>query len=662
MTVTSVTANQLSQANVQTLSDVQNVTSGFRLDNHEGIYQPTIRGITTGTLCVACGNNVGVYEDGFYDPQPMSLDLQLFNVDNVQVLKGPQGTLFGQNTVGGAVLITTTPPSTQTQGFAEASYGSYHAQQYKVYATTGLSDTVAVDVGAWLKNGDGWVDNVATNNTKFGQYQDWGFHTGMNIDVTDALSFLLRYNHVNVDDPTGIIDVPFVRNGQVLDYGITLPGAIEATQRGTVSADLPIIEQYHSDSYQLTGTLDLAFGTLKSYSQYRKDEMPTWYQSYDYVNLPLLQLNIPDRVTTITQEFLLTSKSGGPLQWDAGAVYYDSTGAYTNVAQQTTGPLIPYTSTGADGRSAAVYGNATYGVLDKLFLSIGLRYTHDEMVDPYWILAGIRTELPALTDNRVTPRVSIRYAITASSSLYATYASGYKAALWNTGGFQTTPVKPEELSSYEVGYKYAANWLLFDLSGFHYNYTNEQIASETVTNGVTASVDTNAASSHMYGMDADTRVRLAEHVDLSAGLEWLHATYQSFPDAPGFTVLPNGLEPTTVVNASGNQMQRSPDFTANLGVTYTTSFVGGSLALSATVYHTSRFYFDPANQLPQDAYTTLGLRAEWTDPSGRYVLSIAGDNVTNTKYYTSASQIIYGAGATWGAPAMVMGTIRVNFH
>lgn len=664
MTVTSLNANQLAQANVQSLADIQNVTPGFRLDNHAGIMQPTIRGVTTSTLCNGCGNNVGIYVDGFYQPHTYALNMSLFDIDNIQVLKGPQGTLFGLNTVGGAVLINTKQPSTTTGGFGDVSYGSYNAQQYRAYVTTGADNRIAVDVGGWLNLGNGWTDNIYTNNSDFGKYQNWGGRARINWNVTDNFSLLFSYEHLQLDDPTGILSVPFNVNGQLLCYGCFLPGGIPTTERGQIAADLPYILQTHSNSYQLTATVNLDFGTLKSYSQYRQDLSPNNYQSYDFVNLPLLQLNIPDNQTTFSQEFLLTSNAGGRFNWTAGALYYNSPESYNLVCQQVTGPCVPYTTTGATQRSAALYANGTYQLLpDKLFLSAGLRYTHDEMVNAFWILfpQNARTDLPTLSDNRVTPRVDLRYALSSDSNVYAAFSQGYKAAIYNVGGFQSTPVKPETLNAYEIGYKYAANVFSANVSGFYYDYTNQQLASLAIVNGATVNVVTNAASSHMYGIDADMRYRPSSAFDLTAGLEWLHATYQSFPNAPGFQVLPNNLEPPITVDATGNQMERSPDFSATLGATYNFSLVGGNLALSANGYYTSKFYFDPANQLPQGGYATLGLRAAWTDHSGRFEVSLAGDNVTNTKFYVGAQQLIYGAGATWGAPATVMGTVRVNF-
>jgi len=115
------------------------------------------------------------------------------------------------------------------------------------------------------------------------------------------------------------------------------------------------------------------------------------------------------------------------------------------------------------------------------------------------------------------------------------------------------------------------------------------------------------------------------------------------------------------VDASGFEMDRAPNCTANAGETYTAGVASGKLALSANLYYTSRFYFDTAQQLPQGSYTTLGLRAAWTDASGRYEIAAGGNNVTDRRYYTAAWQILFGAGGVWAAPATYDGSVHVKF-
>jgi iron complex outermembrane recepter protein len=663
ITITNLSAAELAEGNASSLGDIQLLTPGFRMDNHAGLFQPTIRGISTSITCVACGSSVGIYVDGFYVPHPVSLDFQLLNVQDVAVLKGPQGTLFGRNTVGGAIQVSTLKPSTDTSGIFQASYGSFDTQQYQGYVTTGLSDNVAVDFSGSITKGNGWVTNLADGDNKWGEYDDWTFRTGLKVDVTSNFSLLFRYQHLSENDPTGILFNPYFLNGKPLAYAASLPGALIPTDPRQISNDQVQIIKSHSDAGQITATWDLNFGTLTSYSQYRTDQTPVWYSDYDFTNIPLLALDIPDFQRTTTQEVLLTSKPGGRLQWTTGAYYFDTVESYENVTDSNFGgPFIVLSTTTTDDKSIAVYGDATYEVVDNLFLTAGVRY-NDDRVTSTWILpTSGETESPPLTSHKVTTRAVVRYALNNESNVYASFSQGYKSAIYDTGGaVNLTPIKPENMNAGEVGYKFAEKALSIDLSAFYYDYTDEQLASEIISTVGLASVITNAASSHVYGSDVQIRYDLFQDFEINTGAEFLHARYRSFPNAPGFDILPDGLEPSTTVDASGFHMARSPDFTGNLGAAYTASLAKGKLVLSGNFYYTSAFYFDFAQQLPQSHYTTTSLRAAWTDPSERFVIAIEGNNVTNSKYYTSAQQSIYGTGALWAEPANVQGSVRVKF-
>jgi iron complex outermembrane recepter protein len=169
ITLTTITAEALGQGDVQQLSDIAKLTPALRFDNYGGFVQPTIRGVGTAVSASGAGSNVGIYVDGFYAPNPLSNDFQLLNVSSVTVLKGPQGTLFGRNSTGGAIQVTTSDPSAETRGIAEVSYGRFNSQKYQAYITTG-SDTIAFDLAALYRKGDGFVRNIVTGSKKDAAY------------------------------------------------------------------------------------------------------------------------------------------------------------------------------------------------------------------------------------------------------------------------------------------------------------------------------------------------------------------------------------------------------------------------------------------------------------------------------------------------------------
>lgn len=260
-----------------------------------------------------------------------------------------------------------------------------------------------------------------------------------------------------------------------------------------------------------------------------------------------------------------------------------------------------------------------------------------------------------------------RYALNEESSAYISFSRGYKSAIYNVGGHQDDPVKPEKINAYEIGYKFAGHDLSFDLASYYYDYSDLQVASYTFN--PPASIVKNAATSRIYGLEGQLQYKVAMHWSINAGAAYTHAKYSEFDGSPTFTqctdVAACGAGYGFFISGSQDEhnadMLRAPRFTGNLGSRYTLPLAQGELALSGNLYYTTRFYFDSSDTYYQKAYTLLGLRAEWTNPTHRYTIALYGDNVTNTHYLSQVLANNPGIGAYWGAPATFGGQVKVYF-
>jgi iron complex outermembrane receptor protein len=675
ISITNISTQQLTDAGITDLGSIMKLAPDIRFDAQGSFVQATIRGVGSSVVTTGSGSNVGIYIDGFFVPNPQAVDEQLLNIDSIQVLKGPQGTLFGRNTTAGAILVNTTNPSQTTNVTADVSYGSFNTQREQAYVTAGLTDKIAVDAAGMYTKSDSYFTNIATGNDKEGAYANWMARTGMKFDLTDRISFLLRYEHQNFNDPTQEEQNVYVVNGQPITLQAIIPGAIVATQPGQVAnpSPNPALFKAKNDILQLTSSFDLGLADLTSYSQFRHEQTVFGLNGIAG-SLALETEAVPVKDDTITQEFLLTSKPGPRLQYTAGLYYFHYTDIFRANVSIGGAPLMPVTGSGTYNESYAAYADATYQLLDKLYLTAGLRYTHDEVSDGYYIVAFTteRVYAPTLAENKATPRVVVRYAPDQNSSIYASFSQGYKAGIYNLGGDSLVPVKPENINAYEIGYKYARQAVAFDLASFYYNYKDLQVPSYGLGPGnVPLGFVSNAATARIYGFEGDVRYEIVRDFEVNASAAYLNAKYTSFPDAPGnapcFTSPTAcganfGMSPSTTVNASGFEMQRAPRYTGSLGAKYSVEVARGRLALSSSLYDTARFYEDSAHETYQPSYATLGLRGEWTDASGRYTLAVYGDNVTGKRYYLQAYPQNSGYVATWSAPAMVFGEIRVRFH
>jgi iron complex outermembrane receptor protein len=663
ITITSINAEQLQAANIQQLTDIASVTPGLRFDRENTWVQPTIRGVGTALATSGGGANVGIYVDGFYSPNPLAVEFDLLNVTGIQVLKGPQGTLFGRNTTGGAILVSTGKPSTTDAATLQLSYGRYNTQRYQAYATMGLTDHVAVDIEGLFSKGDGHVRDLVTGNDKIGKYENSAVRLGLNWDLSDKTSFLLRYAHLQNDDPTYMLINAFVLNGVPQTVGSFFPGAKIATDPDEVALNAPVFMKNSTDIVQLTGSFDLGFGNLKSYTQYRRERHREG-ADLDASGAQAYNILIPVDDKTVSQEFLLSSNPGPKLQWTAGLFYFSNVDHWHDIAGSQGGaPFVVFANSNTNTTSLAAFVDGTYEVTPKFFVTAGLRYTQDRLKDAFFYdfpppaFAYTQENLPVLSGSKATPRVVLRYKPTDESSVYASFAKGYKADIYNVGGASRVPVDSESINAIEVGYKYAGPTLTFDVAAFDYSYKNLQVATYTGT----ASIINNAATASIKGVEAALRYQIMQGLELNLGVASTDAKYDRYDQAPSIGPLAFGL-PGTITNAAGFQMQRAPKLTGSLGLQYTAIVSNGKVELSGNLYHSSAFYFDAANQAKQDGYDLLNLRAEWSSASDRLSIALSGDNVTNKRYRLGGSVTQQLAiRSVWAAPAMYMATVRWKF-
>lgn len=719
ITITAISSQALTNANVRQMSDIGKLTPALRFDSTSAFTQPTIRGVGTPVVTSGGGTNVGIYVDGFYSPNPLANDFQFLTVQSVQVLKGPQGTLFGHNTTGGAITVQTADPSTITKLLGKVSYGRFNDFRAQAYATTGLTEDIALDIEGLYARGDGFLTNVVDGNKKVGKYADYTVRAGIKAQVTSNISVLLRYTHAHVNNPTSVLTASLLdpvfgsgvsfaaQNGGYFfnpDFSTRPSGCTVASPCFTynpretamgVGVGEALLVRADSDVIQATIKADLGFANLTSYTQYRKEKVDQRLAA-DYSGSSLAVVGLPSTVTTWSQEVLLNSKPGPKLQWTAGLFYFSNKDPFRVVIHASNkygGPPLPLTTFGGSGTTTkgyAAFADVTYELTEKLFLTAGARVSRDEVTDAYWntqFLAPSYTKAdgtvvsapngivaqPNIHSTHFTPRMVIRYKPDDHSSIYASFSQGYKAAIIDVGGscqnptsnfgvpaYTCNPIKPEKIDAYEIGYKYDNRRFAFDLSAFYYNYKNLQVSVYLA--GQHAFI-LNAANSRIYGIDGQISAKLNDHFSAQAAAAWTHARFVSFNQAPvfsnnggGFFSVPPG---TTLTNST---MARTPEFSGNVSLRYQNDLAGGKLALSSGLNFTSKIYLGPSgNQFAQNGYATLDARAQWTDPSDHYTLAVFGNNLTNQAYKTALQYQTAGFGANWAKPVSYGIEVGVKF-
>jgi iron complex outermembrane receptor protein len=659
ISIAAVSGAVLERQSITQVAQISQSVPAIRIDFSGNTVQPTIRGVGSAIAGPGTNSNIPTYIDGYYIPNPVATDLNLINISSLNVLKGPQGTLFGRNATGGAIQITTRTPQQDPTLLARVSYASFDHFTSGFYGSTGLTENLAVDLAASYERGDGFKRNIVTGDDDVGRFHRWSVRAKALWEPTDGVSFTLAYGHSYSNDPTP--NMVNARDG--LSAGSVIPGTIIASGRRDVSNTRPNFDHLKTDSLTLTSVFDLDFADLTSYTGYRKEHD---YQGFDYDASPAeIQAaiwTIPEK--TFTQEVNLTSKPGGRFSWVVGAFYLYNTSQYHyNLAAGGADYFRLFDSKNKTN-SYAIFADGTYEVVDSLFLTVGGRYSIDKPHVAFNLQGGAVVGSGGDKFTNFSPRAVIRYELDPRSSVYASYTKGYKSGILPASSFSTVSVNPEKIDAFELGYKVARGPLRFNLAGFYYKYKDVQVASFF---GQGVSIIRNAASAEIYGVDGELSYDITPDFTLFANAAYTHADYQKFPNAIAYQ---QDLSPTSPtystfqpvnVDASGNQVLRSPRLAFNVGANYGFDLAGGRMALNASYYRTTKVYFDAVEQFDQKGYGLLNLRATWTDPSKRFDFAVYGTNVTDTKYITQTLPDTVAIRQAYGEPAAIGASVTVHY-
>ncbi len=634
--VTAIGAQQLAAQRITSTADLTQVTPGLNFTQSANHAQPFIRGI--GSLSVNLGDesSVATYVDGVYVAQSTAVFYQLADVERVEVLKGPQGTLFGRNATGGAISITTRTPQATPTGDFRAGYGNYNALRLSGYVAGG-SETVAASLAALYNRRDGYF-NDRVRGGRLGDGHQLAISGKLHIAPTDRLTIDLAADHFEDTDPSYLIYQPLGEQILLRDATTILP----SNSHDYVGNLFPV-----STNRQTGGSVRVRYDAgavdLISISGYRESRAVAFLDQ-DTTNKTIAHVT-PNTESShaFSQEFQAVSTGDGPFNWIVGAYYFDYFSEYD--------PLLITRATGvtalgarARAKAYAVYADGTYKFGD-VSLTLGLRYSDEEKH-----YTGSANGVVLVNDvkknwNAFTPRAVLSYRPQANVLLYGSFARGFKSGVFNTISLSPTPIDPENVNAYEIGLKSSPSRLLtLNLSAFWYDASNVQVSAiSSLTN---LPVLQNAASARSRGIDLDLRWRPVPEMSLRLGASYLDARYRVFRNAQVF--IPNPASTAAGFlqvsrDVSGNHRERSPEFTFNLGADYAIPLNdGGSLTPSINVFHTSKFYWEASERLSQGAYSIVNAQITWAVGRTGLSASIWAKNLGNADAYRSvlASAIV----------------------
>lgn len=641
-----VSGKALETAGVANITGITKLVPAVRFDNSGPYSQPTIRGVGSALAGPGLSPNVATYIDGFYQANPISNNSDLLDVTSIQVLKGPQGTLFGRNATGGAIVITTEDPSQDFSVKGNLSYGRFNQARAGLLVSGGLSDNLTASLGVNYRHDDGFVTNLLTGH-KDSKSDRFTARAKLVFTPSDTTKFTLIGKVEEIDDPSAYSMSAY----QGETTGVLFPDTIIATRRGEISNDVPGVNRVHSQFLGLKSEFDLGGVSLTSLTGWRRDRARENYD-IDASSAPVLAAFWNQNDDVFTQEFNLNSDPSSKLQWVVGANYFYNKSDNPNFAIATGGSgLIPTFFSRVYTHSLALFADATYPVLPNLYLTIGGRYSHDYIREAFGTAPSFTED--GATDERdaFKPRGVLRYEFAPRTNVYVSVSQGNKAAVFNANGQDKNVVKPENITAYELGFKTASGSWNFETAGFYYDYKDLQVASFVGT----ATRVLNAANARIYGLEAHASGALNDHFRVDIGAAYVDGQYRNFEKATRYTFGPTTGVVVSAGDASGNAMQRTPKFSGNAMLTYDTPLADGNLELSGSVTYQSKIYFDFFEDTKQNGYALVDLRAAWTAPSEAWTIAVYGRNITDQTYLSSvlANAVsiaqLYGQPATYGA-------------
>ncbi len=672
ISITAVNAEGLENAGITNLKDLGNIAPGLVFTGQNGLSSPTIRGVQSSLGQAGAESPTAIYIDGVYQPNIAANFQDLAGVEQVEVLKGPQGTLFGRNATGGAIVVRTIDPSFSPTGSITVSDGIFtggsartsHDIVVKGYVAGPIvDDFLAASISGYYQ----WIDGYLTNDLtgeRTGRVEKINVRGKLLLTPTDNVRILLGGSYADREDETSFASQPLNGNTNVKFY----PDGTVPTEIWHVASPLRNgVGQHYVTEKSVFGKFDWdlgpGIGSLSSLTSYldikaqlivpiSAADSPTCVATFNCIIYNELY---PGK--TFQQEVSFTSDGWGDFQLVAGAMYFSDKNTIvsdinpvldSNGDISGQGPVYLVGTVETDAWSG--FGELTWDATDSLHLLAGMRYSHEKRVGS----GNINPRFPStgpVVDTAWTPRLSVRYDFIPEANVYFTYSKGFKSAVLQSIEQNDQGASPEKVTSYEVGVKASLSDVVMNFAGYYYDYKDLQVqffdGARTIL--------TNAANAEIYGVEGDINYDITPELNIAANASWLiHAEYLDFTSGVAFALpnTPNGMQQVTV-DASGDRMIKAPKFTGGMTVNYVTDIDAGEIGVTASYSYVSNYHFDLLQRLKTGGYSTVNGSISFQPSQSNWKFTAFGRNITNEIYFSGALLAGQADAPAYNAPRQI---------
>jgi iron complex outermembrane receptor protein len=679
--VSAYTGAQLEREGATDITDIGDTTPNVTIENSRATNSTLtafIRGIGQQDPVAGFEQGVGLYLDDVYLNRPQGSVLDIYDVERIEILRGPQGTLYGRNTIGGAIKYVTKRLPDVPRVNLRLTVGTYNQFDAVATASYPVADMFRIGASVARLKRDGFGTNVTTGQDNYNKDVLAG-RVSAEIGSDDNALLRLSADHTK--------DTSLARGGHRLIPGIVSGTPVMDDVFDTAGGQLDPRQRVRNKGAAAHGQLRVTdWLKLKSITALRKDKS---LGPIDFDASPLIDVDVPGiyKNKQFSQEFQ-AEVNRGPLAGVLGAYYLDADAqTIFDVRLSTTfAGFTAFTDSDVNTKTWAVFGDFTYDINEQFAVSVGARYTDDQRKATVFrqsylgggapIFGGLGIPFGGATSNfsgertdtAFTPRASVSFKPNSDHHIYASFSQGFKGGGFDPRGQSTQApdldgdgvdaddiydymtFEPEKVTSYELGWKGS----LFDkrvfagVALFHADYTDMQIPASVpcIVSGIPSfcGLTSNAGKARIRGVEFEGNARVfgdpgGSRLNFAWSLGYLDAEFKEFETllAVDENMVPFPGGPQVVDVADHRKIQNTPEWTASGTLSYTTPLAGGSLNVNSTLaYRSKSQQFEIATpMLDQKGFSIWNAAATYELPGGHWTVGLYGKNLTNKKYISA---------------------------
>ncbi len=668
--VTAFSGSQLQESQINNIEDLQVLLPGLTFGNDFNFAKIFVRGVGMSSSFAGIDPSVALHVDGAVISQAAAQFTSLFDLERVEVLRGPQGTLYGRNATGGSINLITAKPTEDLQGYSRLTLGGEDLNIIAEGAVSGpLTESVLGRVAVWRQKRDGYGEHTGTGKD-IDDADKLGVRGQLHFLISERVDNLLSVEHYREDENSRA--VKFIRASfpDTTNPGLQAIGVPDvAVGSRDAGGDFVPLAELDTDSFTNTLTWEASETvTLKSLTNYR-DFSNLLLQDFDVSDT--VNGDFPPSVTSTTQlqtidtrqyseeiQFLYNSDK---LNGIVGLYYFDE--------QLDSGIAIGRDPLGFRDRSRviidaeldvnayAVFTNFSYDLTDALALKLGARYSHEERTVEtlFGVASPVATAAvfdPLKSDSNsfsdFSPEIGIEYRTAGDVLLFLTYSEGFKSGTANLGERSPTVIEPETIDNLEMGLKgtFLNNRVQLNLAAFVYQVEDAQFDRTfpiPVPPFFSARLE-NAAKTDGRGLELETRWAATDHLTLDFNATLYDIEFDEFKSLNPLNEDLFGADSTSVEPESlaGNVPRNTPEWTYNLHAAYEIALnSGGTLTFGGNVAAKGEQFYTEFNNpvLGTDAYTLVDANLLYTSGDGNFTVNVWGKNLEDKQVLSGAFAI-----------------------